>query len=159
MADETNTPDLEGAADADFEIEAIYADTCPSLSERSDIQFEVGRHPKAGTLHFRLANNSGRGMFCDEWASLMSIDEVVVGASRLTAKAMNAVHPGKSVNTGGFLLACLRHLGIVRVKDDNSRLHEHVPTTSLERSVEDLLRQQQATTSTSAKRGKRQQGV
>ena len=50
----------------------------------------------------------------------------------MTAKSFQVLHPGKSINTGGFVMAVLRDLGLIRVNDENTRLNEHVPTTTFE---------------------------
>lgn len=113
-------------------IQAVFTGECSSLSGLSTLTFEIGRHTEDQTLHLRIATNSGGGMFHDGWAPASTFDEVVKRATRLTAKALRAVHPGRSVNTAGFLLAVLKHLGMARVNEENTRLHEHVPTTSFE---------------------------
>ena len=57
---------------------------------------------------------------------------IVAGAQELTAKSFHCLHPGKSINTGGFVLAALRDLGLIRPGEVNTRLHEHVPGATLE---------------------------
>ena len=42
----------------------------------------------------------------------------------------DVLHPGRSINTAGFVLATLKHLGLIRTNAENSRHHEHVPTES-----------------------------
>ena len=34
--------------------------------------------------------------------------------ARLTAKSFHALHPGKSINTSGFVMAAIRELGLIR---------------------------------------------
>lgn len=127
--DPAMAPELEQVSDP---IEAVFRGDCLSLTERSSLTFEIGRHSEFQTLHLRLISNTGGGMFCNDWASATALDEVVKGAQPLTAKVLRAVHPGRSVNTAGFLLAVLKHLGMARVNEENTRLHEHVPTTSFD---------------------------
>lgn len=116
-------------------IEAIYTGECSSLSERSILTYAFGRHAEDGTLHLAITGNSGGGMWCKDWASASAIQDVVLGESGLTAKAFHCIHSGRSINTGGFILAALRDIGLIRVNSENSRLHEHVPTTTLESLV------------------------
>ena len=59
----------------------------------------------------------------------------MLGESGLTAKSFHCIHTGKSINTGGFILAALRDIGLIQVNSENSRLHQHVPTTTLESVV------------------------
>jgi hypothetical protein len=84
-------------------------------------------------LHLRIVENSGKGMWFDGWASAKDIDAIVKGATELTAKSFHALHPGKSINTGGFVMAVLKDLGLIRANEENTRLHEHVPATTLEK--------------------------
>ena len=116
-------------------IEIIYQGACLSISTRSQIGFAIGRHTEDGTLHLAITGNTGGGMWCKDWASASAIQDVVLGETGLTAKSCHSIHPGKSINTGGFILAALRDIGLIRVNSENSRLHEHTPTTTLESLV------------------------
>ena len=95
----------------------------------------IGRHNVDGTLHLAIVDNSGKGMWCKDWASSSSIQDVVLGAEGLTAKSFHPLHPGKSINTGGFVLAALRELRLIRANEENTRLHEHVPGTTFEKAA------------------------
>ena len=116
-------------------IETIYQGECPSLSGRSILSYTIGRHSEDGTLHLRISDNSGKGMWCKDWCSASAIQDVVLGEGELTAKSFQALHEGRSVNTGGFLAAVLKDLGLIRANEENTRLHEHVPTMTFEKVV------------------------
>ena len=111
-------------------IRPMHAGSCPSISGRSTLTFAIGKHETEGTWHLRIVGNSGGGMFCDEWAPGLDIDAVIVGATALTSRSFDVLHPGRSINTAGFVLATLKHLGLIRTNAENSRHHEHVPTES-----------------------------
>ena len=113
-------------------ITSIHEGECPSLSNRSTLTYAIGRHAKDATLHLRIVRNSGGGMSCTDWAESSQIEAIVKGGPELTAKSFQALHPGKSINTGGFLMAVLKDLGLIRANAENTRLHEHVPTTTFE---------------------------
>jgi hypothetical protein len=113
-------------------IQTVCDCQCPSLSGRSSLDFAIGRHPDGG-LHLRIVGNSGGGMFCDEWAAGSAIDAVVLGATALTSRSFDVLHPGRSINTAGFVLATLKHLGLIRANSENTRHHEHVPTETFEK--------------------------
>lgn len=124
------TPEVPPETDP---IESIYQGECPTISNRSTLVYQIGRHSKDSTLHIRLSKNSGGGgMFCKEWASGSAIQDVVLGETGLTAKSFHVLHPGRSINTGGFVMAVLKDLGLIRANDENTRLHEHVPLTTFE---------------------------
>lgn len=113
-------------------IEITHEGQCPSISGRSTLSYAIGRDPE-GALHLRIVGNSGGGMFCDEWTPASAIDEVVHGATALTSRSFDVLHPGRSINTAGFVLAVLKHLGLIRVGAENTRVHEHVPTETFEK--------------------------
>jgi hypothetical protein len=113
-------------------IEAIYTGKCPSLSGQSSLTYAIGRNPEDHSLHLRIVANTGGGMFCDKWASGAYIDSIVQSHIVLVSRSMGELHAGRSINTGGFILAILKHLGLVRVNAENSRHHEMVPGTTFE---------------------------
>lgn len=137
-ADTQTEASVETPADAPPEIDAIkelYTGDCPSISGRSTLTFAIGRHQDDQTLHLRIVDNSGKGMWFDGWVSANAIDAIVKGATELTAKSFHALHPGKSINTGGFVMAVLKDLGLLRANEENTRVHEHVPATTFEKVV------------------------
>jgi hypothetical protein len=120
-------------------IEAIYSGECPSLSGQSTLTYAIGRHPEDHSLHLRIVANTGGGMFCDEWASGSAIDALVQSHVVLISRSMCELHAGRSINTGGFVLSILKHLGLVRVNAENSRHHEMVPGTTFEKVALETL--------------------
>lgn len=127
-----NEQDTEEAIDP---IEVIYIGNCESLSGRSTLTYAIGRHTEDSTLHLRITGNSGGGMWCKEWASASDIQTIVIGATGITSKSFHQLHSGRSINTGGFILAVLKDIGLIRPNDDNTRVHEHVPTTTFQQLV------------------------
>lgn len=113
-------------------IETVFTGECPSLSGRSNLTFAIGRKPEDSGLHMRIVSNDGGGMFYDGWVEAERIDTIVRGSTQLTSEAFQALHPGRSVNTAGFVLASLKQLGLIRINAQNTRLHEHVPATTFE---------------------------
>jgi hypothetical protein len=122
-------PKYSVIADQVFEI-ALEGE-CPSLTGRSQLTFQAARLKGTDSLHLRLAANSGKGMFCKDWAPINRIDAILARANSVTARTFNEVHPGKSINTGGFLLAVLKELGVVQAKEGNTRHHERVASTTV----------------------------
>ena len=116
-------------------IKVIYEGECPSISGRSTLCFVVGRHAEDKTLHLAITGNSGKGMFAADWAPASAIQEVVLGAFGLTGASFHGLHEGRSRNNGAFILAAIKALGLVRANAENTRLHEHIPTTTFEQLV------------------------
>jgi len=125
-------------------IEEICTGLCESLSGRSDLTFAIGRHTEGGTLHLAITCNSGGGMWAKGWCSASDIQDVVLGESGLTAKSFHQLHAGRSINTGGFILAALKELGLIRANEENSRLHEHAPGSTFEKVVSAYMGQAKA---------------
>lgn len=113
-------------------VKAVFEGSCPSTSGRSTLTFVIGKHEVTNAWHLRIAGNSGGGMFCDEWAAASAIDAVVQDATALTSRSFDVLHPGRSINTAGFVLAVLKHLGLIRASADNTRHHQHVAAESFE---------------------------
>lgn len=143
MEIETEVPEVELSP-----IQEIYTGECPSLSGQSTLTYAIGRHPEDQSLHLRIVANSGGGMFCDEWASGSAIDALVQSSTVLISRSMCELHAGRSINTGGFVLSVLKHLGLVRVNAENSRHHELVPGTTFEQVAFEAMGQ----TASSSKR-------
>jgi len=120
-------------------MDIIGQGTCPSLTGRSTLSFAIGRHTEDATLHLAITGNSGGGMWCKDWTAASAIQDIVLGEGQLRSSDFHDLHPGKSINTGGFILAVLRALGLERPSADNSRIHEHVPGATLESAVNDFL--------------------
>lgn len=120
-------------------IVVICQGNCDSLSGRSTITFEIGKHTDDGSLHIRISGNSAAGMFCKDWVSSDSIHDIVLAAFELNAACFHPLYEGRSINTAGFLLAALKELCLVRPGEENTRLHEHVPTTTFASVVKDYM--------------------
>ncbi|QTN29976.1 hypothetical protein HZ993_09300 [Rhodoferax sp. AJA081-3] len=133
-------------------IEPIFQGQCLSLSERSTLTFAIGRHVKDATLHIRLLKNSGGGRFFDGWAAGTVIQDVVLGETGLTAKSFHIVQPQRSVNNSCFLMAVIKDLGLIRANEQNSRVHDHVPGTTMEQLVSALLSESKNAESKAARR-------
>jgi hypothetical protein len=132
---ESNEVEFAPEEDVIDRIEVIYKGETQSISQRSVLDFAVGRHTEERTLHLAITGNSGGGMWCKDWCGASAIQDVVLGETGLTAKSFHVLHEGRSINTGGFILAALKELGLIRANEENTRLHEHVPGTTFEKVV------------------------
>lgn len=103
-------------------IRVLLVETCPSLSHRSTLTFQVGvRDDEA--LAFRLVANTAKGHFSDDWMAWPDMAEVLEAEEALTCSTLQPLFAGKSINTGGFMLAVLRHLGLVQAGAEGSRAY------------------------------------
>lgn len=113
-------------------IRVVRDATCPSLSGRSTLSYEVGAGPNAET-YLRLTKNTGNGYFNTDWVSWESVRQVLQeSADRpITFYTLGPLFEGKSVNTAGFLLAVLKGEGLVQRRADNPRVYECVSPGAL----------------------------
>ncbi len=121
----TNTEDM------DRSIRVMDAISCPSLSGQSMLGFQFGVGNESD-LFVRLISNTGGGLFSNDWISCDLLEEFVVGKVDLTSGSFKVIFPNKSVNTGGFVMAVLKFLGLIQVSELNSRWHEHVSGMTFE---------------------------
>ena len=121
-----NTP--ETLADL---IRVLKADNCPSLTARSSLGYELGLKDES-ELYLRLVSNTGSGFFSKEWIACSVIEQLITGASELTSTSFKTLFPNKSVNTGGFVMAVVKALGLIQTNVLNTRWHEQVAEVTFE---------------------------
>jgi hypothetical protein len=132
-------------SDEPVEIVVELEGEAPSISGRSTLAYQVGWNPTDPTKEplFRISDNTGKGMWCKDWAPVAAIDAILAKAEDISARTLNEVHPGKSINTGGFILAVLKDLGVVQAKEE-SRHHERVAGASLFQAITFKMKEQAA---------------
>jgi hypothetical protein len=144
--------------EATVEMIVHYEAECPSLTGRSTLSWALGRDPrdKENTPLLRISRNSGRGMHFKGWAPVAHIEDILAKAEDITARTLNEVHPGRSTNTGGFLVAVLKDLGVVRVKEENTRIHERVPGAGILKAIESRITESAGTDGKNTRKSKAQ---
>lgn len=113
-------------------VQVIRVGQCPSVSGRSTLTYQLGRLGADGEHYMRIHDNTGRGMFARDWVSAEAIRAVLEGDAPLTSSAFRPLYEGRSINTGGFLMAALRDLGVIGLDAENNRLHVRNPDVPLE---------------------------
>lgn len=100
----------------------------PSLSGRTNITYHVGVRGK-DEICFRIWATSGKGVFSKEWVCASAIQKELGQHKLLAAPTLLPVFAvGRSVNTAGFLLAVLKHEGLVALSKDEP--HKYVRVQS-----------------------------
>jgi len=95
----------------------LKKDACESLSGRSTLTYEVGQ-TKDG-LMLRITGNSGGGQFNNHWVPLADLQQCLEAQEKpFSTRAVKPLFKGQSVNTAGFLLAALKHLGLLEAKEE-----------------------------------------
>lgn len=95
------------------DIRVLLVETCTSLSQRSTLTFQIGI--QAGDeVVMRLVANTGKGYFSKDWVSWPDVQARLTDAESLSCMSLQPLYMGQSINSGGFLLAVLRHMGVVQ---------------------------------------------
>jgi len=102
------------------DIRVILVETCPSLSQRSTLTFQIGVQA-SDLIVMRLVANTGKGYFSKDWISWPDVQACLTGAKSLSCVTLHPLYMGRSVNSGGFLLAVLRHMGVVQPNSELKR--------------------------------------
>ena len=91
-------------------------------------------------VFIRIVENSGGGFFSEEWvaldATLATLDKA---PHPITAVPLIRLFKGKSVNTPGFLLAVLKHEGLVKLLEGKVRGYERLDSETFMTEVNTLL--------------------
>jgi hypothetical protein len=116
----------EASVPAEPPIRSVKIASCPSLSGKSTLKYNVGCTPDS-TIYFRVFENSGGGFFSHEWIPLGAIQKALDKASSDTELTSFLLHPlfsGRSQNSPGFLLAAVKAEGLVRASTKKRRCYE-----------------------------------
>ena len=119
---------MTDATQPDTTPEAITTrrtDQCPSLSGRSTLIYELGCDFKE-RLHLRVTHNTGKGHHNPSWVAYDAIEPLLMAATTLSASALAKLFAGTSVNTAGFVMAVLKHLGVLQAVTDKRHAYQYV---------------------------------
>ena len=98
--------------------------TCTTCSGKATLTYHFGCTTD-NQVHICIVANSGGGFFSEEWVPLKGIQEALDKAPHpVTAFPLKKLLIGKSVNTPGFLLAVLKHEGLVKLLEGKIRGYE-----------------------------------
>jgi len=100
-------------ATPDDAVRVLKIGHCPSLSEKSELGYEVGVDA-ATSIQFRVVSNSGNGRFNSIWVSLTDIGELLnqQGSNPITSRVLHPLFQGKSSNSPAFVFAALKAEGL-----------------------------------------------
>lgn len=97
----------------------LKIDTCPSLSGRSTLTYNIGCD-RSNDLYLRLCGNTGQGNFNKDWVPLSRLAQPVTAKDKpLSAGLMRKLFRGKSVNTASFILAVLKAEGLIEESEED----------------------------------------
>lgn len=106
-------PPSKAAPTTSPEIQPLKSPTCPTLSRKSKLTYELGQDP-AKAFHYRIVSCDGGGFFSPEWVAWTDIQAAIKkSVGPITSLCLRPLFKGKSVNTSGFLLAALVAEGLL----------------------------------------------
>jgi len=118
---------------------------CASLSGRSTLTYHIGiseadSNASAATPHLRIFANTAKGYFCKDWVSMALIDLLLTEAKSFSSGDVQRLFfQGKSVNSGGFVLAALRNEGLIGTSEGSLRSYERLDPTAWQLEVLALM--------------------
>ena len=115
--------------------------TCPSLSGKSKLAYEVGLSDKK-ELQVRVTSNTGGGCFNQDWVKLPAVEAVfdkVPAGEPVTSDTLRTMFRGMSQNTGGFTFAVLKHVGYVVPSVAKKRCYDRVEPTAFREEIAALI--------------------
>ena len=125
-------------------IRVLKNGNCPSLTARSTLGYQLGLKDES-ELYLKLISNTGSGFFSKEWVACSVIEQLINGSAELTSTSFKAIFPNKSVNTGGFVMAVIKALGLIQTNPQNSRWHQQVPEMTFEQvAIEAMVQEDEA---------------
>jgi len=113
---------------------------CGSLSGRSTLTYHIGVIEANSEIQLRLFANTAKGYFCKDWVSMALIDLLLSEAKSFSSGDVQRLFfQGKSVNSGGFVLAALRHEGLIRTSEGSLRSYERLDPTAWQEEIAALI--------------------
>ena len=112
-----------------------------SWCEGDSLKKPGGGHESA--VQIRVVDNSGGGFFSQEWIALATIQEALKqtpDGQAITSFSLRGIFRGKSVNTAGFLMAVLKHEGLVKHMQEKQRCYESADPALFIANVEALIK-------------------
>ncbi|MCV2356618.1 hypothetical protein LNV09_20960 [Paucibacter sp. B2R-40] len=121
----------------------LKAGTCPTLSGRSNLAYQVAcaDEPEASesNILIRVISNTGGGYFSKDWVKFADVVCLISAPVPLTFSTLQPLFAGRSVNTGGFLMAVLKHLAVIRAVANNPRIHEKADIDGFLAEIQTLM--------------------
>jgi hypothetical protein len=104
----------------------LKAGTCPTLSGRGSLKYEIGTDD-AANVAIRLTGNSGGGFFNGTWVQLEAVTKILQSPhvkKGLSSTSLLPLYRGGSANSPAFLAAVLKAEGVIRLQEGKTRSYE-----------------------------------
>jgi hypothetical protein len=119
-------------------IRVLKIGKAPSLSAKSTLTYHVGTAGGAD-VRFRIYDNDGGGFYGRDWISAADIQKTLSKLPMVTSASLHSLFRGKSANSGGFLLAVLKHEGLFKRSAENPRCYVATESPAFVAEVQKLI--------------------
>ncbi len=122
-------------------IRILKIASCPSLSEASSLKYHIGCTAKS-EIQVRIYANTGNGFFNNDWVAFSAIQQALDKLPTnkpVNSFALSAIFRGRSANSPSFLLAALKHAGLVQPSKDKRRNYERMDPRAFVSEVKALM--------------------
>jgi hypothetical protein len=125
----------------DPSVRILKTSTCPSLSGKSKLTYQIGYDEKAG-IQFKITENSASGAFNPHWFSLKAIEVSLDKAPKgepVTASNFMSLFRHMSANTPFFVFAAMLHEGLFKPSKEHKRCYDRVDTADFLAEMQPLI--------------------
>jgi hypothetical protein len=119
------------------EIRILKTESCPSLSGRSLITYNIGS--KENVIYIQLFGNSEKGLFSKIWLTMERIHQLLATDQQITSKTLKVLYAEQSVNSMGFLMAVLCQEKLITQIEEKSRKYMSCDTAEFNKAIQPFL--------------------
>jgi hypothetical protein len=120
------------------DIRVLKTGTCPSLSGKTKLTYEVGGGPNS-QISLRITKTAGTGSFSKDWIGLDRVHALLKKQSGKPITSHTLAPLFTSANNPGFTLAVMKHERLVRPIADNPRCYERLDGKAFFSEIEALM--------------------
>jgi len=120
------------------DIRVLKMGTCPSLSGRTKLTYEVGCG-LGSQINIRITKTAGTGSFSKDWVALERIHALLEQNADKPIASHTLASLFTSANNPGFTLAVMKHERLVRPVADNPRCYERLDGKAFFSEIEALM--------------------
>jgi len=127
------------AADTVETVRILGTSSCPSLSGKSTLTYNIS-HDTESQTQIQVIGNDGGGYFNSDWVTYRNIQTVLAKQPKdITSGTLRCLYPSKSNNSPGFLAAVVKAVGLVQVSTTNPRCYEALDSAAFLAGVKTLM--------------------
>jgi len=120
------------------DIRVLKTGTCPSLSGRTKLTYEVGCG-LGSQINIRITKTAGTGSFSKDWVALERIHALLEKNANKPITSHTLASLFTSANNPGFTLAVMKHERLVRPLADNPRFYERLDGKAFFSEIQALM--------------------